>query len=55
MRNMIYSFFDNPRIAGEIKDFVKAKQRVGKDVYSKKMLENQMTYRIGRSFDRDRF
>jgi hypothetical protein len=26
---MIYSFFDDPRISGVIKEFVKAEQRVG--------------------------
>jgi len=55
MRNIIYSFFDDPRIAGVIKGFVKAKQRVDKDIHSKKVFENKMTHRIGRSSDRDGF
>jgi len=31
MRNMIYSFFDDPRISGMIKDFVKTTKRVDED------------------------
>jgi hypothetical protein len=34
MRNMIYSFFDDPSISGVIKDYVKAKQRVGEGFMS---------------------
>jgi len=34
MRNIIYSFFDDPRIAGVFKECVKAEQRVGEDFIS---------------------
>jgi hypothetical protein len=31
MRNIIYSFFDDPRIAGVSKEYVKAEQSVHED------------------------
>jgi len=52
MRNMIYSFFDDPRISGVIKDYVKAEQRVGEGFISGfyRIQTRRMTYLLDRSF-----
>lgn len=46
MRNMIYSFFDDPRISGVIKEFVKLEQRMGEGLLSGYSLVqiNRMAY-----------
>jgi hypothetical protein len=49
---MIYSFFDDPRIPGVIKDFVKTEQRVGEGFRSEFCLPqtSRMAYRLDRPF-----